>query len=123
MAESVRLIKKYSNRRLYDTKICDYVNLADLKNLVLRQEEFKVIDANSHEDLTRSILLQIMLEEELGGHPMFTCDVLTQLIRLHGNSMHGMMGSCLQRNVQVFNEVQKRVEEESQALYESKTSP
>jgi len=68
----VRLIKKYPNRRLYDTQTSTYITLADVKQLVLENESFKVVDAKSSEDLTRSILLQIILEEESGGMPMFS---------------------------------------------------
>jgi polyhydroxyalkanoate synthesis repressor PhaR len=81
MADSVRLIKKYPNRRLYDTQTSSYITLADVKELVLKHEEFQVIDAKSNEDLTRPILLQIILEEESTGAPMFSHDVLTQFIR------------------------------------------
>jgi len=112
-----RLIKKYPNRRLYDTRTSAYITLADVKDLVLHQEEFQVLDAKTGEDLTRSILLQIILDEENGGHPMFTSDVLSQFIRFYGNAMHGMMGSYLERNMQLFTELQKRVQEQSQALY------
>ena len=114
---SVRLIKKYPNRRLYDTRTSAYITLADVKILVLHQEEFQVVDAKTGEDLTRSILLQIILDEENGGHPMFTSDVLSQFIRFYGNAMQGMMGSYLERNMQLFTELQKRVQEQSQALY------
>ncbi len=72
MADSVRLIKKYPNRRLYDTQTSSYITLADVKELVLKHEDFQVIDAKSGDDLTRSILLQIILEEEAGGQPMFS---------------------------------------------------
>ena len=117
MAEQ-RLIKKYPNRRLYDTRTSAYITLADVKELVLKHEEFKVVDAKTNDDLTRSILLQIILEEEsAGGTPMFTCDVLTQFIRFYGNAMQGMMGAYLERNVQLFNELQKRIKDQSQALY------
>jgi len=117
MQSSARLIKKYPNRRLYDTRTSAYITLADVKSLVLKQEEFQVLDAKTNEDLTRSILLQIILEEENGGHPMFTCDVLSQFIRLYGNAMQGMMGGYLERNMQLFNELQKRLQDQSQALY------
>ena len=76
MAEQSRLIKKYPNRRLYDTRTSSYITLADVKELVLGREEFQVVDAKTGEDLTRSILLQIILEEEAGGAPMFTSDLL-----------------------------------------------
>ena len=117
MAQSVRLIKKYPNRRLYDTRTSSYITLADVKQLVLKNEEFQVVDAKSGEDLTRSILLQIILEEEGGGAPMFSSDVLTQFIRFYGSAMQGMMGSYLERNVQLFNELQKRMQEQSKSLY------
>jgi len=117
MAESVRLIKKYPNRRLYDTKTSSYITLVDVKELVVKNEEFQVIDAKSGDDLTRSILLQIILDEEGGGGaPMFSSDVLTQFIRFYGSAMQGMMGSYLERNVQLFNELQKRMQEQSKSL-------
>lgn len=112
-----RLIKKYPNRRLYDTKTSTYITLADVKKLVLQGEEFKVVDAKSSEDLTRSILLQIILEEEAAGAPMFSADMLTQFIRSYGNAMQGMLGTYLERNMHLFNEIQKRMQEQSQKLY------
>ena len=117
MADSVRLIKKYPNRRLYDTQTSSYITLADVKELVLKNADFQVIDAKSSEDLTRQILLQIILEEESGGKPMFSHDMLSELIRFYGNAMQGMMGSYLERNVQAFLEIQKRMQEQSQSLY------
>jgi len=116
MADSTRLIKKYPNRRLYDTRTSTYITLADVRELVVKHEEFQVVDAKSGDDLTRSILLQIILEEEAGGQPMFSSDVLTQFIRFYGNAMQGMMGSYLERNVQLFNELQKRMQEQSTAM-------
>ena len=117
MAEPARLIKKYPNRRLYDTRTSTYITLADVKKLVLQGEEFRVVDAKTSEDLTRSILLQIILEEEAAGAPMFSSDVLTQFIRSYGNAMQGMLGPYLERNMQLFVEIQKRMTEQSQKLY------
>jgi polyhydroxyalkanoate synthesis repressor PhaR len=117
MADSVRLIKKYPNRRLYDTQTSSYITLADVKELVLKQEEFHVIDAKSAEDLTRQILLQIILDEESTGAPMFSHDVLTQFIRFYGSAMQGVMGNYLERNVQAFLEIQKSIQEQSKQLY------
>ncbi len=117
MADSVRLIKKYPNRRLYDTQTSSYITLADVKELVLKQEEFQVIDAKSAEDLTRQILLQIILDEESTGAPMFSHDVLTQFIRFYGNAMQGVMGNYLERNIQAFLEIQKSMQEQSKQLY------
>lgn len=114
----VRLIKKYPNRRLYDTKTSSYITLADVKQMVHRQEEFQVVDAKSGEDLTRSILLQIILEEEsTGGLPMFSSDLLSQLIRFYGNAMQGVMGAYLEKNIKAFQEMQKTLQEQSQRLY------
>jgi polyhydroxyalkanoate synthesis repressor PhaR len=117
MSEPLRLIKKYPNRRLYDTKTSVYITLADVKKLVMGGEEFQVVDAKTGEDLTRSILLQIILEEEAAGAPMFSSDVLTQFIRSYGNAMQGMLGAYLERNMQLFGEIQKSMREQSQKLY------
>ena len=117
MADPVRLIKKYPNRRLYDTKTSTYITLADVKKLVLEGQEFQVVDDKTKEDLTRSILLQIILEEENGGVPMFSSDILTQFIRSYGGAMQGMLGAYLERNMQLFGEIQKRMQEQSQKLY------
>ena len=100
-----RLIKKYPNRRLYDTHTSSYVTLADIKALVLECENFTVVDAKTNDDITRTILLQIILEEESGGIPMFTEPVLAQIIRLYGNAMQSFMGSFLEK---MFKSFQKR---------------
>src|SRR6185436_5884896 len=113
MTEELRLIKKYPNRRLYDTATSSYITLADVKQLVLDQVVFKVVDAKSEEDLTRAILLQIILEEESAGAPMFSSDMLSQIIRFYGNAMQGMMGSYLDKNIQTFVEIQRRLQEQS----------
>jgi len=112
-----RLIKKYPNRRLYDTKTSSYITLADVKQMVLKQEEFQVVDAKSGDDLTRQILLQIILEEESGGMPMFSSDLLSQMIRSYGNAMQGMMGSYLERNLRAFQDIQKTLQEQSSRMY------
>jgi polyhydroxyalkanoate synthesis repressor PhaR len=103
-----RLIKKYPNRRLYDTQTSSYITLTDVKQLVLDNEEFSVVDAKSNMDLTRSILLQIILEEEASGAPMFSSVVLSQIIRYYGHAMQGMMGSYLEKNVQAFTDIQHK---------------
>ena len=113
----LRLIKKYPNRRLYDTKTSSYITLADVKQMVLKQEDFQVVDAKSGDDLTRQILLQIILEEESGGMPMFSSDLLSQMIRSYGNAMQGMMGSYLERNMKAFQDIHKALQEQSQKVY------
>ena len=117
MKAEPRIIKKYPNRRLYDTETSSYITLADVKKLVLDQVTFRVEDAKSKEDLTRSILLQIILEEETAGAPMFSSDMLSQIIRFYGNAMQGMMGSYLEKNIQTFIEIQKRLQDQSRQLY------
>ncbi len=111
-----RIIKKYPNRRLYDTETSTYITLAEVKDLVLQYKEFQVQDAKSGEDLTRAILLQIILEEESGGVPMFSTDMLANIIRYYGHSMQGLMGSYLERSIHAFHEAQKRFQEQAQAL-------
>jgi len=114
----LRILKKYPNRRLYDTQLSTYITLADVKAMVLSGEHFEVRDAKSGEDLTRSILLQIILEEETGGVPIFSAPMLSQLIRFYGHAMQGMMGSYLEKNLQTFTDIQARLAEQSKGLYD-----
>ena len=113
-----RTLKKYPNRRLYDTQTSSYITLADVKAMVLAGEDFEVRDAKTSEDLTRSILLQIILEEESGGVPMFSAQTLAQIIRFYGHAMQGMMGAYLEKNMQTFTELQTRFVEQSKGLYD-----
>ena len=117
MPEQQRLIKKYPNRRLYDTRTSSYITLADVKELVLNNEIFQVLDAKTGEDLTRSILLQIILEEEAGGAPMFTSDLLSHMIRFYGNAMQGMMGKYLESNIKAFTEMQAKLQDQARSIY------
>ncbi|MDP3187835.1 polyhydroxyalkanoate synthesis repressor PhaR, partial [Limnobacter sp.] len=112
MAEAIRLIKKYPNRRLYDTQTSSYITLGDVKQLVLENEGFQVVDAKSTEDLTRSILLQIILEEETVGVPIFTSPMLSQIIRFYGNAMQGIMGTFLEKNLQAFMDIQNSFQDQ-----------
>jgi len=115
-ASAVRIIKKYPNRRLYDTDTSTYITLAEVKTLVMNGGAFVVRDAKSNEDLTRSILLQIILEEETAGVPMFTEQVLANIIRFYGHSMQGFMGSYLEKNVQIFMDMQQRMTDQSRSI-------
>ena len=117
MPEHARLIKKYPNRRLYDTRTSSYITLADVKELVLSHEQFQVLDAKTSEDLTRSILLQIILEEEAGGAPMFTSDLLSHMIRFYGNAMQGMMGKYLESNIKAFTDMQGKLQDQTRSIY------
>ena len=111
-----RIIKKYPNRRLYDTTTSTYITLTEVKQLVMDSAAFQVIDAKTGDDLTRSILLQIILEEEAGGAPMFTEAVLGNIIRFYGHAMQGFMGTYLEKNVQMFSEIQSKLTEQSKAV-------
>ena len=106
---SPRIIKKYPNRRLYDTETSTYITLAEVKDLVLGYKDFQVRDAKSGEDLTRSILLQIILEEESGGVPMFSSDMLANIIRYYGHAMQGLMGNYLEQSRKMFTQMQEQM--------------
>ena len=116
-----RILKKYPNRRLYDTHSSGYITLADVKRMVLEGVDFEVRDAKTGEELTRSILLQIILEEETDGVPIFSTTMLAQIIRFYGNAMQGMMGAYLEKNLQTFIELQQRFAEQSKGLYDAKS--
>ena len=114
--EPVRVIKKYPNRRLYDTETSAYITLAEVRRLVMGSTRFVVRDAKTNEDLTRTILLQIILEEEAGGAPMFTEAVLSNIIRFYGDAMQSFMGVYLEKNVQSFMDLQVKMAEQSKGL-------
>jgi len=114
--QALRIIKKYPNRRLYDTTTSAYITLTDVRALVMSRSSFAVRDAKTNEDLTRAILLQIILEEEAGGAPMFTEQVLANIIRFYGNAMQGFMGTYLEKNVQTLMELQSKLTEQSKGL-------
>jgi polyhydroxyalkanoate synthesis repressor PhaR len=111
-----RVIKKYPNRRLYDTDTSTYITLSEVKQLVMDSEPFVVLDAKTSEDLTRSILLQIILEEESNESPMFTAPVLASVIRFYGHAMQGLMGGYLENNIQSLMDVQSKFSEQSKNL-------
>lgn len=116
----LRVLKKYPNRRLYDSRTSSYITLADVKQMVLDAEDFVVVDAKSNEDLTRSILLQVILEEESGGVPMFSKRMLENIIRFYGHAMQGLMGSYLEKNLLTFVDLQGKLAEQSAGLYDNK---
>ncbi len=115
----MRVIRKYANRRLYDTSESRYVTLEDIRQLIIDQAEFYVEDSKTKEDITRNILLQIITEQEnLGtdaeGRPMFSNKALRQLIRFYGDSMQGSMGNYLEQSINTFMEQQKLLREQMQ---------
>ena len=108
----MRIIKKYPNRRLYDTEQSRYITLADLQQLVMEGHEFQVKDANTDADLTRNILLQIIAEQESGGKPMFTTEILLRIIRFYGNSVQDALTQYLQQSLSLFEDQQKAFQEQ-----------
>lgn len=116
MTTTIRIIKKYPNRRLYDTEISTYVTLDDIKKLVLQNIHFQVIDAKSQEDLTNNTLLQIITELEQHGAPIFTSAILQQLIRFYGNPVQNTMSKFLEQSIGLFNEQQKLLQEQMSGL-------
>ena len=105
---SIRVIKKYPNRRLYDTEISSYITIEDVRQLIVDGEEFEVRDAKSGEDLTRQVLLQIIAEHEQDGEPMLSTQLLSQIIRFYGDSLQGFMGNYLERSMQIFLDQQQQ---------------
>jgi len=97
-----RIIKKYPNRRLYDTEISSYITLEDVRQLIVEGEEFEVRDAKTGDDLTRTVLLQIIAEHEEHGQPILSTQLLSQIIRFYGDSLQGFMGNYLERSMQMF---------------------
>ncbi|HNT37701.1 MAG TPA: polyhydroxyalkanoate synthesis repressor PhaR [Rubrivivax sp.] len=120
-ASDVRVLKKYPNRRLYDTRASSYITLADVKKMVMAAEDFEVRDAKTNEDITRSILLQIILEEESGGVPMFSTQTLAQIIRFYGHAMQGLMGGLLEHNLRAFADLQQRLAAQGKGLIDPKS--
>lgn len=116
MAEP-RIIKKYPNRRLYDTELSRYITLSDVRDLVLKGVDFRVVAANSDEDLTRSILLQIIIEQESGGEPLFTTEVLSKMIRFYGDSVQGAFTNYLEKSLALFMEQQKLMQDQMRNVF------
>ena len=102
----LRLIKKYPNRRLYDTDISRYITLEEIRQLVLQNIRFRVEDKRTHEDITRSILLQVISEQEEGGDPMFTTELLQFIIRYYGDPMQTSISRYLELSARLFQEQQ-----------------
>jgi polyhydroxyalkanoate synthesis repressor PhaR len=106
-----RIIKKYPNRRLYDTELSHYITLSDVRDLVMKGEEIRILDSGNNKDLTRATLLQIMLEEESGGDPLFSANMLSQIIRFYGGSVQGLFTRYLEESLSVFEKQQQEWQE------------
>lgn len=117
--DDVRIIKKYPNRRLYDTAISSYITLADVKRLVLDGVDFQVVDAKTRDDLTRTILLQIISEEEEGGEPIFSSELLAQIIRSYGGNMQTLLTDYLEKSMDMWSEQQRTLREQTREFMEA----
>ena len=113
---AVRVIKKYPNRRLYDTEISSYITIEDVRQLIIEGVDFEVRDAKTGDDLTRQVLLQIIAEHEQNGEPMLSTQLLSQIIRFYGDSLQGFMGSYLERSMQMFLEQQQQFRQQMSGL-------
>jgi polyhydroxyalkanoate synthesis repressor PhaR len=111
-----RIIKKYPNRRLYDTEISCYITLGDVRKLVLDHTVFQVIDAKTKEDITRSILLQIIFEQEEDGEPMFSTQSLEQIVRFYGDDLQSMMSSYIEKSLRLFVEQQGGIRQQMSSV-------
>ncbi len=108
---NTRIIKKYPNRRLYDTEISKYITLDNVRQLVMDSVDFAVKDVKTDEDLTRGILLQIIAEQEHEGEPFFSASALSQIIRFYGDSMQGVAGDFITKSLDLFVDQQKQLQD------------
>lgn len=107
-----RIIKKYPNRRLYDTHQSCYITLSDVRDLVLAETPFKVIDRQTGDDITRSILLQIIMEQEAGEQPLFSTDILAQFIRNYSDATRKGFMEYMEQSVGLFTSQQAAMQEQ-----------
>src|SRR6185503_2661298 len=119
----LRTIKKYPNRRLYDTVESRYITLSDIRRLVIERVDFVVIDKKSQEDITRSILLQVIAEQEHGGEPLMSRDFLSQIIRSYGGAAQGMIGSYLEQSLKLFTSQQRDARERAKVVGDAESTP
>jgi polyhydroxyalkanoate synthesis repressor PhaR len=99
---TIRLIKKYANRRLYDASISRHVTLEDIRDLIVHGEKIRVVEDKTGEDITRLILLQVIAEQEQFGKPILSTQLLESIIRFYGGPMHDFMGRYLETSVDAF---------------------
>lgn len=118
---TTRVIKKYANRRLYDTLDSKHVTLSDIKTLIVEGNDVQIIDDTDGSDLTRSLLLQIITDQEQEGQPLLNEALLAQLIRFYGNPMQHVMGEYIQQSVDTFVGQQRTIQNQMQELI--KTTP
>ena len=117
-----RIIKKYANRRLYDTAESRYIALDDIRQLVMDGAQFRVVDARSGDDITRSILLQIIVEQEEKGQPILSTRLLEQLIRYYGDNLQAFVGAYLEKSMDFFIKEQTVLQDQMQSLLQAAPS-
>jgi len=105
-----RMIRKYANRRLYDTEASSHINLDDVRELIAAGTDVRIIDDASGDDITRNVLLQLVAEQELGGRPVLSDQLLTQIIRFYDHPLQGMLGAYLQQSFEAFLQQQKSLQ-------------
>lgn len=106
--QDIRIIKKYPNRRIYDTGQSRYITLNDVKNLITDNVEFKVIDAHSKKDITRSILLQIIIEQESEKNPLFSTENLQRFIKYYGANQNQQFSDFINQSLSFFQQQQEQ---------------
>ena len=111
-----RIIKKYPNRRLYDTEESRYITLADVRRLVVNKVDFVVIDKKSGDDITRPILFQVISEQEQQGEAIMSRDFLSQVIRSYGKVMPGFMANYLEQSMKLFVTQQQVLKEKFERM-------
>lgn len=119
----IRIIKKYQNRRLYDTATSSYIILEDIKQIILAGEYVQVIDAKTKADLTRSVLLQIITEEEIGIKPMLSNEFLFQVIKFYGNGFQPSISPFLEQGVELFKKFQRKFHNQLKNIYNNNMIP
>ena len=116
-----QIIKKYPNRRLYDTKFSQYITLEDLRQLVKNEKTFQVLEAKTGNDLTRSTLLQIILHQEVQNHTLLTTDLLQTIIGFYDDPMRALLSRYLEHSISVFREHQADLKSPLNSLLTSET--
>ncbi len=109
--DNIRIIKKYPNRRIYDTHLSQYIKIDDIRDMILEGTDFKVIDSNNKKDLTRSVLLQIILEQESDNNPLFSSENLKHFIRYYGRNQSNIFSAFLDQSLQLFSQQQEQLSE------------
>jgi polyhydroxyalkanoate synthesis repressor PhaR len=114
--ERTRIIKRYPNRRLYDTVESRYVTLADLRRLVVERVDFSVLEQKTGADITRAMLLQLIAEQEQEGEPIMSEEFLAQVIRAYGGAMQGFVGSYLEQSLKLFMAQQQQIRDRMRSM-------